>query len=1330
MAQIKIYSDTTKGCIFFEGSTVDPKFIGTIVAVAHPTLSNRVVIKRTDKLLSDGITFRTIFRKMRIDRIQNRDGQDLVAELGMTRDEIVVYLNGQFNDFTRGSGGTVLTLDDAPNFSLDDQGTTILIDNGDARATNSIKAVLESDGTISIKSHGDTGVVYYSNIDPSTPQIDGNAIAGGPQDVVNTLNELFTAGPFEAVVISDPENTVIADVQGVNAGYTLEGAGVSNPITDDIAAGASTHNNNAGVLSTATINQAGEYFTFDMRVRGQIGFGLVVANDNWQDFVVGSQTYGDPSTFCNGVNSAHYGFQFSHYFHPTPNGPWTNYGASTSYVGGPGWTTTQGRFSNNEESTDWANGDPVKMKVGIDTNGFIEIAYYDNSESAWVMCSRSAYTAPAGAEYKLGIKLPNSLVRVYSAPKVHLRAEDNTPTTIGDTTIDAFGGVTGNLADGVIVATASGHNDGVITSQTISASGEYFEFSANADEAHNVGLFYTEDYSTATVTADTADWAEGKYMFFGGKINTNEQYNSGVYKNGSGSGIPSVTLNRPTASIKYRVGFDTQGRATLWSSTDGTTFVESQRMSSAAPSGDYKFIWVGDSSGATLSSVSTGVLTSAPVMTFRYIESPDDTYQWPLFATEEEANYYDANHTIGSAGSGTSHTHVYVDDPTNTTWYMPDTGSTMTDTSDPVGVTFAGQSVVWTEITSLTNADLVPPSFTGIDLSVDELSSVNYQTQPADTLYTTTVSGLPSGLSLSTGGLIVGTAPEVTGDNVANPTDSYPITVTRTNSYGSSTGSFNIVVNNLTAPTITPIAGVTHEGGTDLVDSDTMGDGSVISIDDVIENGNRIVVNKEWIDNVVLPAITSGSGSKSVWVGFAAEGVTPNYSSITNADFRLAYEFNCDDASRAANNWRLKTHIQGTSLANTGIGSLTNGLYDYVFINDGANVRAGALIESQGHNASTRVFDANDGVWQRTLYNSTTSTGSKDIIIATVNTTLDIDLSEFNEYVEPTASTILTSWTKALDFSGSNEYAVNSNAAQSCNPTRLASAVTHHTLPASGQTVSYGRPWATAIVFSSDRHNSNQHIWNQGEGSGSSDDNIYVRQSATGNLYFGWGRDGELNECHIGGALTQGKWYGLYIAHNGARLTFNSSTPSNLADVFDIYLFREDGGVWSVSTSGVADSQGQRSLSTNWGGSYGTNGGYMGRSVDGYFSIGGRRSNRSFHGKVASMVRTTLLNNVSMPDLTEIGLMITDPLTWKNNYKAGSQFRQPQSDSGSSTWDNANASTKGRATQIWLMGDGGNDSYSNMIRNRINSSDQNDNKLNLISMVSNDIQTVYINGLS
>ena len=52
------------------------------------------------------------------------------------------------------------------------------------------------------------------------------------------------------------------------------------------------------------------------------------------------------------------------------------------------------------------------------------------------------------------------------------------------------------------------------------------------------------------------------------------------------------------------------------------------------------------------------------------------------------------------------------------------------------------------------------------------------------------------------------------------------------------------------------------------------------------------------------------------------------------------------------------------------------------------------------------------------------------------------------------------------------------------------------------------------------------------------------------------------------------------------------------------------------------------------------------------------------------------------------------------------------------------------ATQLWLMGDGTNDSYSNMIRNQVYPTEQNYTKLNMISMVSNDIETVNINGLS
>ena len=87
--------------------------------------------------------------------------------------------------------------------------------------------------------------------------------------------------------------------------------------------------------------------------------------------------------------------------------------------------------------------------------------------------------------------------------------------------------------------------------------------------------------------------------------------------------------------------------------------------------------------------------------------------------------------------------------------------------------TFMGNPIAWTEVTSLTNADLAPSAFTGSS-TVDEGSSVNYQTQPQDTTYTTTITGLPLGLIDNGGGMIFGTAPEVPGDTTSDPTASLP----------------------------------------------------------------------------------------------------------------------------------------------------------------------------------------------------------------------------------------------------------------------------------------------------------------------------------------------------------------------------------------------------------------------------------------------------------------------------------------------------------------------------------------------------------------------------
>ena len=114
-----------------------------------------------------------------------------------------------------------------------------------------------------------------------------------------------------------------------------------------------------------------------------------------------------------------------------------------------------------------------------------------------------------------------------------------------------------------------------------------------------------------------------------------------------------------------------------------------------------------------------------------------------------------------------------------------------------------------------------------------------------------------SGLALTFGNL-EGTAPEVdSGDYVANPSDVYTVTVTRTNNYGSSTGTFDITVNNLTAPT-TAATGFTHvAGSTALVDSDTLDDGSAVTFDDTIASPRRFIIPKAWIEDNVMPQVVA-----------------------------------------------------------------------------------------------------------------------------------------------------------------------------------------------------------------------------------------------------------------------------------------------------------------------------------------------------------------------------------------------------------------------------------------------------------------------------------------
>ncbi len=332
----------------------------------------------------------------------------------------------------------------------------------------------------------------------------------------------------------------------------------------------------------------------------------------------------------------------------------------------------------------------------------------------------------------------------------------------------------------------------------------------------------------------------------------------------------------------------------------------------------------------------------------------------------------------------------------------------------------------------------------------------------------------------------------------------------------------------------------------------------------------------------------------------------------------------------------------------------------------------------------------------------------------------EIDWTELTEIAIPVAPTITTDWNKAVDFSGSNERIVQVNDSVNFNAIRMSGSSTTVGAPSAGYTSSStaARPWACVVVFKSDRHSSNQHIWNSGEGASTDNDNIFLRQDASGNIYFSWGRDGSgYNECRIAQTISSSTWYGVYIASNGTRLSGSNASASNLASAFDIRMMS--------SADSFATLGSNLSTSANWI----DTGSRMDRSVTGSFTIGGRGSNRNFHGKVASTVVTTLRRNVLMPADSEIKLMITDPKKWEDDHLDGQTIRY--GNGGSDVAYNPSISASGYgAVQIWLMGDGLNDSYSNGIRNQVYSTDQNYTKLQFNSMSSNDIETVSILGLT
>ena len=371
--------------------------------------------------------------------------------------------------------------------------------------------------------------------------------------------------------------------------------------------------------------------------------------------------------------------------------------------------------------------------------------------------------------------------------------------------------VTSNFAEGqdpigdsiYAVATATGQHDARVWSdETINEPGEFYEVKITGRGQFMLGLYSVADGDLTEIQNNTGNghtgykWANAFYNY-GSYIapwttygsNSSLSYGPGWQTTAQMMRYNTIVQDNlenanPANPALFKVGINAQGYIAVYYFDEGRTneYVMTARSSYTLPSGEYGLMvkLVNGAVQLTETPKRTAVDPAAPILTYHFIESPDGVFQYPLFSTEEEANYFDSVND----GTGTSHTHTFVDDLTNATWYMPDNGGTMTATSAPTDTIDA----TYNEISSLTDADLVPTTFAANNITQEEATSVNIQVTPAGATWSSSVNITPAGSGLVYDGssLVQGTLVDVGADTV------YTVTVTRANSYGSSVGTMTI----------------------------------------------------------------------------------------------------------------------------------------------------------------------------------------------------------------------------------------------------------------------------------------------------------------------------------------------------------------------------------------------------------------------------------------------------------------------------------------------------------------------------------------------------------
>ena len=311
-----------------------------------------------------------------------------------------------------------------------------------------------------------------------------------------------------------------------------------------------------------------------------------------------------------------------------------------------------------------------------------------------------------------------------------------------------------------------------------------------------------------------------------------------------------------------------------------------------------------------------------------------------------------------------------------------------------------------------------------------------------------------------------------------------------------------------------------------------------------------------------------------------------------------------------------------------------------------------------------------------------------------------------------------TTWNNDVNFDRSSGYARIPNTWNGQNRLRIQQAdIPPSDSVSSGRTATSGQPWAVASVFRATDLSAYRTLWSQSgieeRGNEINNNNIRVRINNNGAISFNFGTSfNALKWTSANGLISTNTRYGLYVDFNGGTtgVKDNGINDSKYYSRFRFQLVNLSNGAVTVVTPGGTWSHINRGIGT----------GSTDKNVSGYFYVGSydTESSNRFQGQIASTVITTLRTGRSLPDDTEVAMIVRDPINWMYTYKISNPWRKPNENADYSSNFAVGSGTGEQGTKIWLMGDGTNDSSSN-IASQVNSSNSGQYlQLNSASMTS------------